>query len=135
MSAPATHILLVENNLVLAHAAERILSWKLDAEVVLLYSNRNVIRQMSANNFDALVMGWSLEDLDVLPLIVNVRQLHPEIPIILCSDRNDAEGLLAAVEAGANEYLLKPYKPLALAAKVQKALHKNQERYRHQRHT
>lgn len=112
-------ILIGDTNHVQAQALKRILSVHAQAkEIVLLETGREVVRALAAAPFDVLVLDWNICGVDVLQLIRIVRRQSAHTFIILCSDRNDSEALRLAVEAGVDEYLLRPFKPTHLLAKV-----------------
>lgn len=111
-------ILIGATNHVQAQAVQRILSARSDVEVELLESGREVVRALATTPFDVLVLDWNLAGIDGLELTRAVRQRWPTMFIMLCSDRNDPEALRLALDAGVDEYLLKPVRPTHLLAKV-----------------
>lgn len=116
------HILIAEHNRILGQAARRLLARELRVDVTLVHQGRAVIERMQGGGVDVLVLSWNLPDLDVLEVVACVRHLQRGVPIILASDHSSHDALLAAVEAGATDYLLKPYEHDLLLAKVRSAL-------------
>ena len=69
--------------------------------------------------FDVLLVDWGMPGLNGLDFIHQVR-LDPNYkltPIIMISGLSSQERMDEAIGAGANEYIIKPFTPEALAAK------------------
>ena len=72
---------------------------------------------------ELLLLDLGLPDMDGRQVIDAVRQcLH--IPIIVCSVRNTDEEIIDALNAGADDYVTKPFNPDVLLARVQTNLRK-----------
>ena len=71
---------------------------------------------------DVLVTDVVLPDVDGLELVPQIRQCRPQLPIIVISARNTLETAVRAAEAGAFEYLSKPFDLDELTACVNRAL-------------
>ncbi len=70
---------------------------------------------------DLIFLDLGLPDRDGTELIRDVRAWS-RVPIIVLSARTDESDKVAALEAGADDYLTKPFGPRELAARVQVAL-------------
>ncbi len=71
---------------------------------------------------DVLVCDVVLPDVDGLELVPRIRRRRPELPIIVISARSTLETAVRATEAGAFEYLPKPFDLDELTACVNRAL-------------
>jgi two-component system KDP operon response regulator KdpE len=70
---------------------------------------------------DLLFVDLGLPDRDGIAVIREVREWS-RLPIIVLSARTDESDKVEALEAGADDYLTKPFGPRELAARVQVAL-------------
>ena len=70
---------------------------------------------------DLIFLDLGLPDRDGVELIREVRAWS-RVPIIVLSARSDESDKVLALEAGADDYLTKPFGPRELAARVQVAL-------------
>lgn len=71
------------------------------------------------HRFDLLVVDWMLPDGTGADLLAWVRQnLGWEIPILVLTAREDEATVVAALQAGADDYVVKPPKPLELLARI-----------------
>ena len=69
---------------------------------------------------DLVVSDVQLPRLDGLALTRRLRARFPkgELPIVLCSVLDEEEDVLRGLEAGADDYLVKPFRPSELLARV-----------------
>ena len=51
-----------------------------------------------------------------------IREAHPTVPIVIVSGHTDERSVTAAFEAGATDYLTKPFTPSQLRARLQACL-------------
>ena len=73
---------------------------------------------------DLLMVDLGLPDGDGLKLIRNVRTWSP-VPILVISARTQEEQKIAALDAGADDYVTKPFSAPELLARVRAALRRN----------
>ena len=73
---------------------------------------------------DLLLVDLGLPDNDGLTVIRRVRAWSP-VPIIVLSARTMEEQKIAALDAGADDYITKPFSALELLARVRAALRRN----------
>lgn len=67
------------------------------------------------------ILDWMMPDLDGLDVCRRVRRLSnvPPVYIILLTAKNEKEDIVEGLEAGANDYVTKPFDTLELRARVQ----------------
>jgi two-component system KDP operon response regulator KdpE len=70
---------------------------------------------------DLLIVDLGLPDRDGMSVIIGVRAWS-RVPIIVLSARIDESDKVAALDAGADDYITKPFGPRELSARVQVAL-------------
>src|SRR5262245_49250853 len=71
---------------------------------------------------DLVLTDLRLPGPDGLQLVRRVRQSFPELPVIVLTGCGTVASAVECLKAGANDYVLKPADPDALAASVAKAL-------------
>ncbi len=77
---------------------------------------------LNAGTGDALVTDVMLPDADALDLLPRIRAARPDLPIVVISARNTLMTAVRATEAGAFDYLPKPFDLDRLTATVAAAL-------------
>ena len=67
------------------------------------------------------ILDWMMPEMDGLEVVSRVRALKAEPPpyLILLTARGDKGDLVAALDAGANDYLTKPFHPGELCARIE----------------
>lgn len=71
--------------------------------------------------FDVLLLDLGLPDADGLVLLDEIRRSYP-LPVIVVSARTQEEDKVAALDAGADDYITKPFGSSELLARIRAAL-------------
>jgi len=70
---------------------------------------------------DAVLLDWNMPQMDGIQFIKALRQEergdHPKV--IFCTTENDAKHISMAIEAGADEFVMKPFDKTILETKFQ----------------
>lgn len=75
---------------------------------------------LKSERFDLLLVDWMLPDGNGVQVLAWVREnLGWEVPVIVVTAREDEETVCAALHAGADDYIVKPPKPMELLARLQ----------------
>lgn len=115
-----TKILIVDDDLALADVLAFTLR-RAGLDVVLAHDGRKALEQCAIEQPDLIVLDWTLPHLDGLEVCSRVRA-DSNVPIIMLTVRNADEDVEAALEAGADEYITKPFSPRQLVARVRAVL-------------
>jgi len=88
----------------------------------------SALRQLDAMLPDALVLEWDLPGQSGLSLIRHLRaaQRSRDLPIIMLSARCDEQDKVLALEAGADDYICKPFSPRETLARLHSLLRRHQ---------
>jgi DNA-binding response OmpR family regulator len=73
-------------------------------------------------DFDAIVLDLMLPRRGGIEVLRSVRQAIPNVPVIVLSARGEIEDRVAGLEAGAVDYLVKPFSMAELVARVRAQL-------------
>lgn len=66
---------------------------------------------------EIVIVDLGLPDIDGKDVIKNIRELS-EVPIIVCSVRDDDKEIITALNYGADDYVTKPFNPEVLLARI-----------------
>lgn len=80
------------------------------------------IEMLQRDAVDLILLETALPKHDGYRLCHQIRQLHPVIPLMILSERSEEEAIVRGLLAGADDYLVKPYSPRILLARVQALL-------------
>ncbi len=72
--------------------------------------------------FDCVVMDWEMPKIDGIEVCRRVREKNKKIPILLLSGRDAIEDRIAGLDAGADDYLTKPFAAGELSARIRTLL-------------
>ena len=82
------------------------------------------------DHWDLLIIDWMLPGMDGVTLCRKIREENKEIPIIMLTAKDSESDQVLGLEMGADDYVTKPFSPLALMARI-KAVSR---RYRQSHH-
>jgi DNA-binding response OmpR family regulator len=75
-----------------------------------------------SGDFDAIVLDLMLPGRDGLEILAAVRRATPSVPVIVLTARGEIEDRVAGLDAGAVDYLVKPFSLAELVARVRAQL-------------
>jgi two-component system KDP operon response regulator KdpE len=90
-------------------------------QVLEAWSVADGVRQVTAEHPDAVLLDLGLPDGDGIELVRRVREWS-SVPVIVVSARGREEEKVAALDAGADDYLPKPFGTKELLARLRVAL-------------
>lgn len=116
------HILLIEDDALVASgiiAGLRLHGMTVD------HVNSSLAAQaaITAGHFDIVVLDLGLPDEDGMMLLERLRRAGHSLPILILTARDAVEHRVSGLQAGADDYLLKPFDLNELVARLQ-ALHR-----------
>jgi two-component system OmpR family response regulator len=110
-------ILVVEDNRKLASFLQRALSE--EGYIVDLVEDGALARtQIAAINYDLVILDWMLPGLDGLSVCRAVRASGSAVPILMLTARAEVGERITGLDAGADDYLAKPFDLGELLARV-----------------
>ena len=101
---------------------------------------RNLLKQLGFNNVDEatdgkaalekigvkgyglIISDWNMEPMTGLDLLKNVRGSGSKVPFIMVTAESKTENVIAAKEAGVNNYIVKPFNADTLKTKLTSVL-------------
>ena len=72
-------------------------------------SGSDAIRQAAAVTYDSVVLDWMLREGDGLSVCRALRQSGSTVPILMLTARGEVSERVLGLEAGADDYLVKPF--------------------------
>lgn len=83
---------------------------------------RQAIDKLKAGNFDFIISDWNMPNLDGMGLLKKVREDEKlnHLPILMVTAEAEKERVVAAIQAGVNNYIVKPFTAEVLREKLEK---------------
>jgi len=77
---------------------------------------------LQINDYDLMLLDLGLPDGDGLDLVRSLRRRHDMMPILILTSRGGLDDRVAGLDAGADDYLVKPFQIRELAARCRALL-------------
>ncbi len=87
-------------------------------DVRVAANGKEALRALSNEAHDALVLDVQMPELDGVAVVTALRALGNDIPICVLSARDTVDDRIAGLEAGADDYLTKPFDLGELVARL-----------------
>ena len=119
-------ILVVEDDLAVCRSIDRALRLE-GYEVDTVASGGEALEGVASNSPDALVLDLQLPDLDGLAVCRRIREAGDDIPILMLTARHGIDDRVQGLDAGADDYLVKPFALEELLARLRALLRRRFE--------
>ena len=116
-------ILLIEDDLALADVIGFTLR-RAGFQVVTLHDGVRAMAQWASIDPQLILLDLTLPRLDGLAVCRKIRA-ESALPIIILSARSDDEAIVTGLELGADDYIVKPFSPTQLVARVKAVLRRS----------
>jgi two-component system, chemotaxis family, chemotaxis protein CheY len=112
--------LVVDDSSVIRKIARRILE-ALDFEIVEAEDGEKALEVCKRELPDAILLDWNMPVMDGFEFLCHLRRMPGgEVPkVVFCTTENGIDHIARAIQAGANEYIMKPFDKDIVAAKFQ----------------
>jgi len=82
------------------------------------------LKKLKEGGFDFVVSDWNMPNMDGLTMLQNVRadESLKHLPVLMVTAEAKKENIIAAAQAGANGYIVKPFTSATLDEKLNKIL-------------
>lgn len=116
-----TTVLLVEDDTGIAVPLSRALQRE-GHEVVVVGDGHTALSWAGKEDVDLLVLDLGLPGMDGLDVCRRLRRIRPNLPVLMLTARTDEVDLVVGLDAGADDYVAKPFRLAELLARVRALL-------------
>ncbi|MEH2359884.1 response regulator [Nostoc sp.] len=117
-------ILLVEDDVLLSTALTDLLS--ANRYTIDIASNGQAGLELAISaEYELILLDWLIPKLDGISLCRQLRSQGYDKPILLLTEKNSNADIIAGLDAGADDYVIKPFDPKALLARIRSLLRRN----------
>ncbi len=124
--AEPPRILVVDDEPAVQHALSRALTLE-RYEVALSDNGGDAVERMIDGTYDAVILDVSMPVLDGLEVCRRVRESGDRTPVLMLTAREQVDDRVAGLDAGADDYLVKPFALRELMARVRALLRRADE--------
>ncbi len=111
------HLLIVEDNPRIATSLAKGLE-ETGYGVTVVHDGKNALTHFSNQKPDLIVLDLGLPDMDGLDILRTVRETDADLPVIILTARDTVNERVEGLDAGADDYLAKPFAFPELAARI-----------------
>lgn len=87
-------------------------------QVVTAVNGREALAQVQMHEPDLVVLDWMMPEVDGLEVMTRMRAADDEMPILMLTARDAVEDRVEGLNSGADDYLIKPFAPPELLARL-----------------
>ena len=118
-------VLIVDDDPKLLKMLQRTLIYE-DLDVLAASNGAEALPLIDAQRPDLLIVDWMMPRMDGLTLIRRLRQDRDQTLVLMLTARDAIENRVEGLESGADDYLVKPFAPAELVARVHALLRRIQ---------
>lgn len=115
------HILLVEDDRSLGQRLRKGLG-QLGFQARLVTGGNEALETLRKEAFDLVVLDWMLPDIDGIEVLRRLRGEGRQLPVLFLTARNEVSDRVDGLDAGADDYLTKPFALEELCARIRSLL-------------
>ena len=120
-----TRVLIVDDEPAVRSALDRAL--RLDAyEVELAGDGREALDKLAETRLDAIVLDVAMPGVDGLEVCRRLREAGDRTPVLMLTARDAVDDRVAGLDAGADDYLVKPFALKELKARLRALLRRSE---------
>jgi two-component system chemotaxis response regulator CheY len=89
-------------------------------DVVEAADGAEALQCFQENTFELVLSDWNMPNMNGLEFLTAIRATGTKVPFIMITTESEQGRVLQAIQAGASNYLVKPFEQEALIDKLQK---------------
>jgi len=119
-------ILVVEDDRELSRAIKRLLEFN-KYEVDVAFDGLEALDKVYYNEYDALILDYMMPKMDGITTLKTLRANDNNIPVLMLTAKASIDDKVEGLDAGADDYLTKPFQIKELLARVRALLRRKGE--------
>ena len=92
------------------------------SDVVEAENGKGGLEKLGQGGVEMIITDWNMREMDGLEVVKAVRGQNPGIPILMVTTNAAKEDIIQALQAGVNNYVVKPFTPETLKEKIESLL-------------
>ena len=110
-------LLLAEDEQALSKALVTILE-RNNYSVDAVYDGQTALEYLQVDNYDGVILDIMMPKLDGINVLKTIRKQGNCVPVLLLTAKSEIDDKVSGLDAGANDYLTKPFHPRELLARI-----------------
>ena len=96
-------------------------------QVTLSYDGADGLKQASSGEFDLIILDCMLPKKDGITLLKELREAGSHVPVLLLTAKTETRDVVTGLDAGADDYLAKPFAFAELQARVRALIRRSEQ--------
>jgi len=93
-------------------------------EVTHAKDGQEAVDACNAEDFELVLMDWNMPNMLGIDAVKAIRENGKSMPIIMVTTEAERNRVIEALQAGANNYIIKPFEPDTLVEKIRGVIEK-----------
>lgn len=110
-------LLLAEDEQALSKALKAILE-RSNYSVDAAYDGQEALDYLTADNYDGVILDIMMPKVDGITVLKEIRRAGNMVPVLLLTAKSEIDDKVTGLDAGANDYLTKPFNSRELLARI-----------------
>lgn len=92
--------------------------------VIEATDGKDALAKMKVEKPNLVITDWNMPEMDGLTFVIQLRASDEfrDLPVLMVTTRSVKEDIVEAMKAGVNNYIVKPFTPETLKAKIEQVL-------------
>jgi DNA-binding response OmpR family regulator len=82
----------------------------------------DAVHSAHSYRYDAIILDLGLPDMDGLSVLDRIKSANSDVPVIICTARDELEDRIRGLDAGSDDYIVKPFDAAELLARIRAVL-------------
>lgn len=110
-------LLLAEDEAALSKALKAILE-RNNYSVDAVYDGQEALEYLKSDNYDGVILDIMMPKIDGITVLRTIREQGNLVPVLLLTAKSEVDDKVLGLDAGANDYLTKPFNSRELLARI-----------------
>ncbi len=96
----------------------------MDLQLIHVLSGKEGLALLTDQNsgIKVVLLDWEMPELTGPEVLLEIRKMGNTVPVIMMTSKNDPEDIMKMIQAGASEYIMKPFTPDVVIEKINAVL-------------
>ena len=93
-------------------------------DVIGFNDGKDALAKLKVEKANFVITDWNMPEMDGLTFVTTLRSMdeYKKLPVLMVTTRSVKEDIVEAMKAGVNNYIVKPFTPDTLKAKIEQTL-------------
>lgn len=93
-------------------------------DVIEAQDGKDALAKLKVEKVNFIITDWNMPEMDGLTFVSTLRSMeeYKNLPVLMVTTRSVKEDIVEAMKAGVNNYIVKPFTPDTLKAKIEQIL-------------